>query len=72
LHLIRAARAHAALEARDYVIPDDIQQLAVPVLAHRLITGLEAQMGGRGSEEVVKTVLRTLPVPDGATGSSNS
>ena len=70
LHLIRASRAHAALEGRDYVIPDDIQTLAVPVLAHRLITGLEAQMGGRGSDEVVKSVLRSLPVPDSATNTS--
>ncbi|MBA3234135.1 MAG: AAA family ATPase, partial [Propionibacteriales bacterium] len=58
LHLVRAARAHAALEARDYVIPDDLQTLAVPVLAHRLIIGLEAQMGGRGAEQVVKSLLR--------------
>ncbi|MGH3471430.1 MAG: AAA family ATPase [Nocardioidaceae bacterium] len=64
LHLVRAARAHAALESRDYVIPDDLQLLAVPVLAHRLITGLEAQMGGRTAEQVVTAVLRTLPVPE--------
>ncbi len=71
LHLIRAARAHAALQARDYVIPDDLQVLAVPVLAHRLITGLEAQMGGRGAEQIVTSILRQLPVPeDPATDSS--
>ena len=67
LHLVRAARAHAALEARDYVIPDDLQQLAVPVLAHRLITGLEAQMGGRGADAVVTSLLRQIPVPEGGT-----
>ncbi|MBA2444886.1 MAG: MoxR family ATPase [Nocardioidaceae bacterium] len=64
LHLVRAARAHAALEARDYVIPDDLQTLAVPVLAHRLITNLEAQMGGRGSEQIISALLRSLPIPD--------
>ncbi len=67
LHLVRAARAHAALEARDYVIPDDIQLLAVPVLAHRLITGLEAQMGGRGADQVVTSLLRQIAVPEGTT-----
>jgi MoxR-like ATPase len=64
LHLVRAARAHAALHGRDYVIPDDLQLLAVPVLAHRLITGLEAQMAGRVPDQVIATLLRTLPVPE--------
>jgi MoxR-like ATPase len=66
LHLVRAARAHAALNGRDYVIPDDLQLRAVPVLAHRLITGLEAQMSGRGAEQVVTALLRTIPVPEPA------
>ena len=64
LHLVRAARARAALEARDYVIPDDLQALAVPVLAHRLIPGLEAQMGGRGSEQIITSIVRSLLVPE--------
>jgi MoxR-like ATPase len=66
LHLVRAARAHAALEARDYVIPDDVQMLAVPVLSHRLITGLEAQMGGRAADQVVAALLRQIAVPENA------
>jgi len=64
LHLVRAARAHAALNARDYVIPDDLQVLAAPVLAHRLITGIEAQMAGRGAEQVIEMILRATPVPE--------
>jgi MoxR-like ATPase len=64
LHLVRAARAHAALNARDYVIPDDLQLLAAPVLAHRLITGLEAQMAGRVAEQIVASLLRSIPVPE--------
>ncbi len=64
LHLVRASRAHAALNGREYVIPDDLQVLAVPVLAHRLITGLEAQMSGRGAEQVVSSLLRSLPIPE--------
>jgi MoxR-like ATPase len=66
LHLVRAARAHAALNGRDYVIPDDLQILAGPVLAHRLITGLEAQMSGRNAEQVIESVLRSVPVPEPA------
>jgi len=61
---VRAARAHAALNAREYVIPDDLQQLAAPVLAHRLITGIEAQMAGRGAEQVIELILRATPVPE--------
>jgi MoxR-like ATPase len=64
LHLVRAARAHAALHGREYVIPDDLQLLAAPVLAHRLITGLEAQMAGRVAEQVITSLLRSIPVPE--------
>ncbi len=71
LHLVRAARAHASLEGRDYVIPDDVQSLAGPVLAHRLIAGLEAQMGGRGPEQVITSILRSLPVPESTVGSGS-
>jgi MoxR-like ATPase len=63
LHLIRAARAHAALDGRDYVIPDDLQTLVVPVLAHRVITSLDAQMSGRGAEQVIAAVLRHVEIP---------
>jgi MoxR-like ATPase len=68
LHLVRAARAHAALSRREYVIPDDIQTLAVPVLAHRLITSLEAQMSGRGPEAVITSLLRQVEIPVPAQG----
>jgi MoxR-like ATPase len=70
LHLIRASRAHAALDGRDYVIPDDLQTLAVPVLAHRLITSLDAQMSSRTPEQVVTALLRhvEIPTPSAADG----
>jgi MoxR-like ATPase len=64
LHLVRAARAHAALQGREYVIPDDVQALAVPVLAHRLITSLEAQMSGRGPDQVVTALVRHVEIPE--------
>jgi MoxR-like ATPase len=64
LHLVRAARAHAALQGREYVIPDDVQALAVPVLAHRLITSLEAQMSGRGPDQIVTALVRHVEIPE--------
>nr|WP_236543906.1 MoxR family ATPase [Spiractinospora alimapuensis] len=63
LHLIRAARAYAALENRSYVLPDDIQALAVPVLAHRLIPSPEAQLERRLPEQVVADIAARIPVP---------
>ncbi|MEU3016022.1 MULTISPECIES: MoxR family ATPase [unclassified Nocardiopsis] len=63
LHLVRAARAHAALEGRHYVVPDDVQALAVPVLAHRLLPGPEAQMERLGAEQIVAKLVSRLPVP---------
>src|SRR5689334_13156205 len=47
LHLLRTAKAVAAMAGRDYVLPDDVQQLAVPVLAHRLIPAAAATVAGR-------------------------
>lgn len=64
LHLVRGARAHAALSGRDYVIPDDLQDLAVPILAHRLLPSVEAQGQRRRPEHVVADLLRQVPVPD--------
>jgi MoxR-like ATPase len=66
LQLVRACRAYAALHGRDYVIPDDVQALAVPVLAHRLLPAAEA-------EQVVADLVDRLPLPrvtqSGAEGS---
>ena len=64
LHLVRAARAYAALEDRAYVIPDDLQYLAVPVLAHRLLPTAEAQVERRLPEHVVAELVARVPVPD--------
>jgi MoxR-like ATPase len=63
LHLVRAAKAWAALEQRDYVVPDDVQRLVVPVLAHRLLMSPEAAMGGRTAEQVLAAVLTAVPAP---------
>jgi MoxR-like ATPase len=62
--LYRASQAAALLDGRDYVIPDDVKNLAVPVLAHRIILksgGLSASTEANG--DAVRDILRTLPVP---------
>ncbi|HYJ77335.1 MAG TPA: AAA family ATPase [Actinomycetes bacterium] len=64
LHLIRAARAAAALDDRDYVLPDDVQALAVAVLAHRLLPTAESQIGRRTTEDIVTDLLTQVPLPD--------
>jgi MoxR-like ATPase len=61
--LLRASRALAAGEARDYVTPEDVKALAVPVLAHRLIVSADAAMSGRGADAVLTQVLDEVPVP---------
>jgi MoxR-like ATPase len=64
LHLIRAARAAAALDDRDYVLPDDVQDLAVAVLAHRLLPTAESQIGRRTTEDIVADIVARVPVPE--------
>ncbi|HEV7211152.1 MAG TPA: AAA family ATPase [Blastococcus sp.] len=65
LQLLRAARAAAALTGRDHVLPDDVQALAAPVLAHRLLLTADATLGHRSTEQVVTDLLATVPVPRG-------
>jgi MoxR-like ATPase len=65
LQLLRASRARAALEGRDYVIPDDIQALAAPVLAHRLLPTAEAVVERKLPEQVVAKIVAGLPLPRG-------
>jgi MoxR-like ATPase len=61
--LLRASRAFAAADERDYVIPDDIKRLAVPALAHRIIVTADAAMSGRGPSAVVQEILNEVEVP---------
>jgi MoxR-like ATPase len=63
LHLLRASRAYAALDGRDFVIPDDIQALAGPVLAHRLLPTPEALVGHELPEQVLARVVEQTPLP---------
>jgi MoxR-like ATPase len=66
LHLVRAAKAAAALDDRDHVLPDDLQTLAGPVLAHRLILTADAQIAGRTTESVIADVIKRVAVPAAA------
>lgn len=63
LHLLRASRAYAALEDRSFVIPDDVQVLAGPVLAHRLLPTAEAVVGREMPEQVLAKIVQRLPLP---------
>jgi len=63
LHLLRTAKAAAAMSGRDYVLPDDVQRLAVPVLAHRLIPATSATVAGRSPEEILAEIVSTVPIP---------
>ena len=64
LHLVRAAKASAALSGRDYVVPDDILELTEQVLAHRLLTTVEASMSGRTPEAAVRQIVAGVPMPE--------
>ena len=65
LQLLRAARATAALAGRDHVLPEDVQAMAQPVLAHRLMLTGESQLSRRSAADVVEDVLTRTPVPSG-------
>ncbi|WP_240731891.1 AAA family ATPase [Egibacter rhizosphaerae] len=65
LGIMRGARALAATHGREYVIADDIKDLADPVLAHRLVLGPDAELAGRTESEIVADVVTRVPVPRG-------
>ena len=63
IQLLRAAKALAALSGRDHVLPDDVQELAVPVLAHRLLPSTESRLSGRTTTDVVTDIVARTPLP---------
>lgn len=63
LSLCFASQAWAAIQGRNFVIPDDVKILAVPVLAHRLITDLQSQFRGKDSSNIINEILNSIPVP---------
>jgi MoxR-like ATPase len=69
LQLLRAAKAWAALDGREYVIPDDLQFLLIPVVAHRLLLTTDAHIGGRTAEDILGRIAQATPIPaDASTG----
>jgi MoxR-like ATPase len=65
LALFRASRAFAALEGRDFVLPDDVKLLAQPVLGHRVILSSQARLRGRDADQVLAEIVQRVPVPVG-------
>jgi MoxR-like ATPase len=63
LALLKLARCRAALQGRDYVLPDDVKAIGVPALAHRLVLRPELWVQRVTAEDVVREVLDTVPTP---------
>ena len=63
ISLLRASQARALLEGRDYVMPEDMQRMAEPVLAHRLVLSPEARMRSMTAERTLQGVMASVQVP---------
>jgi len=63
VHLLRAAKANAALEGRDFVTPDDVKSLVPPTLRHRVVLKAEAEIEGVDADAALRRVLARLDVP---------
>jgi MoxR-like ATPase len=63
LAVVKLARAHAALRGRDFITPDDVQAVAVPALAHRVILRPELWVRGVSADEVVTRIVASVPTP---------
>lgn len=63
LALMNAAMAHAMLQGRNYTLPDDVQAMALPVLAHRIVLSLEAVQESDTPEDLIEMILQSIKVP---------
>jgi MoxR-like ATPase len=61
--LYRTAQAFALINGRDYVVPDDVRELAIPALAHRIVLDTKARYGGQRNEQIIQNALDQTPVP---------
>ena len=61
--LFKLSKAHAAFYGRDYVIPDDVKQVVIPAIAHRLVLKTEMRFKGIRPEQVVEEIINSIPVP---------
>ncbi|MDQ0801952.1 MoxR family ATPase [Arthrobacter sp. SLBN-112] len=71
LQLLRAAKATAALDGRDFVLPDDVAGVAEAVLAHRIIVDRKAAGAGENPHSVLQKILSRLPVPQAPPGQAS-
>jgi len=62
---MRTSQARAATQGREYVTPDDVKALAIPVLAHRILLEPSARLEGTTSATVLQEILTTVPIPSG-------
>ena len=65
LTLFKTAQAYAALQGRDFILPDDVKKLVIPSLAHRVIVRPESALRGRTAEAILEELLETIEVPLG-------
>ncbi len=63
LALFKTARAWAAMEKREYVLPDDVKALAIPTLAHRVIVNPSARIKNISAQAILQDILQSVPVP---------
>ena len=63
INLVKAAKAHAVLNGRTYLTPHDIKTIAPDVLRHRVSLSYEAEAQGKSADDIIATILETLPVP---------
>ena len=63
ISLMRVAQSYAALDGRDFIIPDDVKQAALPVLRHRVMLRPEAELEGLDADRVLTDVIAAVPVP---------
>ena len=61
--LASASRAHATTQGRDFVIPDDIKTLAIPLLRHRIVLSPGAEIEGRGFDEIIAQIIDQVAAP---------
>jgi MoxR-like ATPase len=63
LALLRTSQALAAMQGRDFILPDDVKRMAVPTLAHRVMLGSRTRLRGRNNAAVVAEIVESVPVP---------
>ena len=62
--LLLGSKAYAAMQGRDYVIPDDVRKIALPALRHRLILKPEVELSGVTHDDIINSILKTVPAPE--------